>query len=62
MLRQSIESGRMMCAMPEGGTARGGNDVGIILVRVHGDKAQNKKVVVATVFDARGGRGVVEVI
>ncbi len=51
-----------MCAMPEGGMAGGGNDVGTILVRVHGDKAQNRKVVVATVFDAGGGRGVVEVI
>ncbi len=51
-----------MCAMPEGGTAVGGNDVGTILVIGHGDKARNRKVVVATVFDARGGRGVVKVI
>ncbi len=62
MLRQSIEAGGMMCAMPEGGTAGRGNDVGTILVRVHGDKARNRKVVVAAVFDAGGGRGVVEVI
>jgi hypothetical protein len=29
---------------------------------VHGDKARNRKVVVAAVFDTGGGRGVVEVI
>ncbi len=62
MLRQSVEAGGMMCAMLKGGTAGGGNDVGMILVRVHGDKAQNRKVVVAAVFNARGGRGVVKVI
>ncbi len=32
------------------------------MVRVHGDKAWNRKVVVVAVFDAGGGRGVVEVI
>jgi hypothetical protein len=32
------------------------------LVRVHGDKARNRKVVVVSIFDAEGGRGVVEVI
>jgi hypothetical protein len=32
------------------------------LVRFHGDKARNRKVVVVAVFDAGGGRGVVEVI
>ncbi len=31
-------------------------------MRVHGDKAQNRKVVVVAVFDSEGGRGVVEVI
>ncbi len=51
-----------MCAMPEGGTAGGGNDVGTILVRVHGDKARNRKVVVTAVFNAGGGRGDVKVI
>jgi hypothetical protein len=51
-----------MCAMPEGGTAGGGDDIGMILVRVHGDKARNRKVVVAAVFNGRGGRGVVKVI
>ncbi len=45
-----------------GGTAGGGNDVGTILVRVHGDKARNRKVVVVAIFNAGGGRGVVEVI
>jgi hypothetical protein len=48
--------------MPEGGTAGGGNEIGTILVRVHGDKARNRKVVVAAVFNAGGGRGVVKVI
>ncbi len=48
-----------MCAMPEGGTSGNGDDVGTILVRVHGDKARNRKVVVAAVFNAGGGRGVV---
>jgi hypothetical protein len=42
--------------------AGGGNDVGTISVRVHGDKARNRKVVVVAVFDSGGGRGVVEVI
>ncbi len=51
-----------MCAMPEGGTAKGGDNVGTILVRVHGDKAWNRKVVVATVFDAGGSGGVIKVI
>ncbi len=32
------------------------------MVRVHGDKARNRKVVVVAVFDAGGGRGVVKVI
>jgi hypothetical protein len=32
------------------------------LVRVHGDKARNRKVVVVAVFDAGGGRGVFKVI
>jgi hypothetical protein len=41
---------------------RGGDDIGTILVRVHGGKARNRKVVVVAVFDARGGRGVVKVI
>ncbi len=50
-----------MYAMPEGGTAGDGNDVGTILVRVHGDEAQNRKVVMAAVFNTGGGRGVVEV-
>ncbi len=40
----------------------GGNDVGTILMRVHGDKARNRKVVVVAVFDPGGGRGVVEVM
>jgi hypothetical protein len=60
--RQSVEAGRMMGAMPEGGMAGGGDDVGTILVRVHGDKAWNRNVVVAAVFNAGGGRGVIEVI
>ncbi len=51
-----------MCAVLEGGPAGGGNDLGTILVRVHGDKSRNRKVVVATVFDAGGGRGVTKVI
>jgi hypothetical protein len=42
--------------------AGGGDDVSMILVRVHGDKARNRKVVVVAVFDSGGGRGVVEVI
>jgi hypothetical protein len=42
--------------------ARGGNDIGMILVRVHGDKAWNKKVVVVAVFNSGGGRGVIKVI
>jgi hypothetical protein len=46
----------------EGAPARGGDDVGTILVRVHGDKAWNRKVVVAAIFDAGGGRGVIKVI
>jgi hypothetical protein len=45
-----------------GGTAGGGNDVGTILVGVHGDKAHNRKVVMVAVFDSGGGRGIVKVI
>ncbi len=42
--------------------AGGGDDVGMILVRVYGDKARNRKVVMVAIFDSGGGRGVVEVI
>jgi hypothetical protein len=42
----------MMCAMLERGHGRGGNDVGTILVRVHGDKVRNRKVVMVAVFDS----------